>query len=136
MRLEGCIAETRLETPIRVRFRLSSSAKIVVIFQVSEVHVMRKNNRSLLLMSLIAASLLVSVFTIVQAQNSGAAAAKATKWSDPARWPNRKVPVAGDRVTIDAGKEVVLDVNTPALNGVTVNGKLSFANISNNEPTT
>ena len=39
MRLEGCIAETRLETPIRVRFRLSSSAKIVVIFQVSEVHV-------------------------------------------------------------------------------------------------
>ena len=100
MRLEGCIAETRLETPIRVRFTLSSSAKIVVIFQVSEVHVMRKNNRSLLLMSLIAASLLVSVFTIVQAQNSGAAAAKATKWSDPATWPNRKAPVAGDKVTV------------------------------------
>jgi hypothetical protein len=100
MRLEGCIAETRLETPIRVRFTLSSSAKIVVIFQVSEAHVMRKNNRSLLLMSLIAASLLVSVFTIVQAQNSGAAAAKATKWSDPATWPNRKVPVAGDKITV------------------------------------
>ena len=73
---------------------------------------MRKKNRSFLLMSLISASLLVSVFTIVQAQNAGAPAAKATKWSDPATWPNRKVPVAGDKVTIDAGKEVVLDVNT------------------------
>ena len=83
---------------------------------------MRKTNRSFLLMSLISASLLVSVFTIVQAQSP---AGKATKWSDPATWPNRKVPVAGDKVTIDAGKQVVLDVNTPALNGLTINGKLS-----------
>ena len=58
---------------------------------------MRKKNRSFLLMSLISASLLVSVFTIAQAQ--GPAAAKATNWSDPATWPNRKVPVAGDKVT-------------------------------------
>ena len=136
MRLEGCIAETRLETPIRVRFTLSSSAKIVVIFQVSEAHVMRKKNRSFLLVSLISVSLLVSVFTIVQAQSPAATAAKATKWSDPATWPNRKVPVAGDKVTIDAGKEVVLDVNTPALGGVTVNGKLSFANTADVELTT
>src|SRR6186713_1710912 len=93
---------------------------------------MRKN-RSFLLMSLISVSLLVSVFTIVQAQSP---AAKATKWSDPATWPNRKVPVAGDKVTIDAGKEVVLDVNTPALAGVTVNGKLSFANTADVELTT
>ena len=63
---------------------------------------MRKKNRSFLLMSLISASLLVNMFTIVQAQNSGATAAKATKWSDPATWPNRKVPAAGDKVTIDA----------------------------------
>ena len=61
---------------------------------------MRKKDRSLLLMSLLSTSLLVGVFTIVQAQNSGAAAAKATKWSDPATWPNRKVPVAGDKVTV------------------------------------
>src|SRR6187431_3793349 len=93
---------------------------------------MRKN-RSFLLMSLISVSLLVSVFTIVQAQSP---AAKAMKWSDPATWPNRKVPVAGDKVTIDAGKEVVLDVNTPALAGVTVNGKLSFANTADVELTT
>ncbi len=87
-------------------------------------------------MSLISASLLVSVFTILQAQNPGATAAKATKWSDPATWPNRKVPVAGDKITIDAGKEVVLDVNTPALAGVTINGKLSFANTADVELTT
>src|SRR5579871_1406909 len=87
-------------------------------------------------MALLSASLLVSMFTIVQAQNSGTAAAKATKWSDPATWPNRKVPVAGDKVTIDAGKEVVLDVNTPPLNGLTINGKLSFANNKDVELTT
>src|SRR5690348_15731674 len=75
------------EAPIR--FTLSSSAKIVVIFQVSEVHVMKKN-RSVLLMSLFSASLLVCVFTIVQAQNPGATAAKATKWSDAATWPDHK----------------------------------------------
>ena len=56
---------------------------------------MRKKNRSFLLMSLLSASLLVSVFTIVQAQSPSAPAAKATNWSDPATWPNRKVPVAG-----------------------------------------
>src|SRR5690348_8031016 len=92
---------------------------------------MRKKNRSFLLMAL-----LVSVFTIVPAQNSGATAAKATKWSDPATWPNRKAPVAGDKVTIDAGKEVVLDVNTPPLNGLTINGKLSFADDKDVELTT
>ncbi len=97
---------------------------------------MRKKNRSFLLMSLVSASLLVSVFTIVQAQSPAAPAAKATNWSDPATWPNRKVPVAGDKVTIDAGKEVVLDVNTPPLNGLTINGKLSFANNKDIELTT
>src|SRR5215467_1223474 len=117
-------------------FTLSCAARIVFIFQVSEAHVMRKKNRLFLLMSLISVSLLVSVFTIVQAQNLGATALKATKWSDAATWPNRKVPVAGDKVIIDAGREVVLDVNTPALGGVTVNGKLSFANTVDVELTT
>jgi len=97
---------------------------------------MSKKNRSFLLMSSVSASLLVSVFTIVQAQSPAATAAKATKWSDRATWPNRKVPVAGDKVTIDAGKEVVLDVNTPPLNGLTINGKLSFANNKDVELTT
>src|SRR5580700_5691016 len=94
---------------------------------------MREKNRSFLLMSLVSASLLVSVFTIVQAQSP---VAKATKWSDPATWPNRKVPVAGDKVTIDAGKEVVLDVSPMPLHGLTINGKLSFANNKDVELTT
>src|SRR5689334_11929034 len=97
---------------------------------------MRKKNRSFLLMSLISVSLLVSVFAIVHAQSPAAAAAKATKWSDADTWPNRKVPVAADKVTIDAGKDVVLDVNTPPLNGLTINGKLSFANTADVELTT
>jgi hypothetical protein len=50
---------------------------------------MRKKNRSFRLMALLSASLLVSMFTIVQAQSPAAPAAKATNWSDPATWPNR-----------------------------------------------
>ena len=97
---------------------------------------MRKKNRSFLLMSLISASLLVSVFTIAQAQSPAVPAARATNWSDPATWPNRKVPVAGDKVIIEKDKQVVLDVTPPALNGVTIDGKLSFANNKDVELTT
>src|ERR1700753_1966480 len=97
---------------------------------------MRKKNRSFLLMALISASLLVSVFTIVQAQSPAAPAAKATNWSDPATWPNRKVPVAGDKGIIEKDKQIVLDVNTPPLNGVTIDGKLSFADTKDLELTT
>ena len=46
------------------------------------------------------------------------------------------MPVAGDKVTIPAGKAVVLDVSTPALNGLTIDGKLSFANTADLELTT
>ena len=96
---------------------------------------MSKKNRSVFLVSLVPAFLLGGVFAVAQAQTAGPAATP-TNWSDPASWPNRKVPVAGDKVTIDAGKEVVLDVNTPPLGGVTVNGKLSFANTADVELTT
>lgn len=47
------------------------------------------------------------------------------KWSDPATWGG-KVPVAGDTVTIPAGKAVLLDVTPPPLRGVEVSGWLSF----------
>jgi hypothetical protein len=60
----------------------------------------------------------------------------ATKWSDRATWPNRKVPVAGEKVEIASGKEVILDVSPPALGGITINGKLSFADKSDLELTT
>src|SRR6187200_2607891 len=107
-----------------------------IIFQVSEVPVMSKRKRSFFLMSLIPASLLIGAFTFMHAQNAGAPAAKATNWSDPATWPNRKVPVAGDKVVIEQNQQVVLDVTPPALNGVTINGKLSFANNKDVELTT
>jgi cell migration-inducing and hyaluronan-binding protein len=46
------------------------------------------------------------------------------------------VPAAGDKVTIESGKDVILDVSPPALGGVTINGKLSFANTADLELTT
>ena len=46
------------------------------------------------------------------------------------------MPVAGDKVTIGRDKDVVLDVSPPALNGLTIDGKLSFANNKDLELTT
>ena len=87
-------------------------------------------------MSLVPASSLVSVFAVLQPRKSGAQSAKATNWSDPATWPNQKVPAAGDKVTIGKDKDVVLDVSPPALGGLTIDGKLSFANNADLELTT
>ena len=52
---------------------------------------------------------------------------RTVRWSDPAAWPDGKVPRAGDAVTIAPGTHVVLDVDPPALRSLTVDGKLSFA---------
>jgi hypothetical protein len=86
---------------------------------------MSKQNRAFLFALLGPALLLGSASAAVQAAQP---AAKATRWSDPASWPNKKVPAAGDKVEIPSGKDVILDVSPPALGGVTINGKLSFAN--------
>ncbi len=94
---------------------------------------MSKQYRSVLLASLVPALLLGSVSAIVQAAQQPA---KATRWSDPASWPDKKVPRAGDKVEIASGKEVILDVSPPALGGLTINGKLSFANTADLELTT
>jgi cell migration-inducing and hyaluronan-binding protein len=96
---------------------------------------MGARSRWVFLASLVPAVLLGGVFAVVQAQNAGAPA-KATKWSDPATWPNNKVPAAGDKVAIARDKNVILDVNTPALGGVTIDGKLSFADNADVELTT
>src|SRR5688572_9848215 len=50
------------------------------------------------------------------------------RWSDPAAWPEGKVPGEGDAVTIARDMEVVLDVDPPALRSLTIDGKLSFSN--------
>ena len=96
---------------------------------------MSKQHRSFLLASLLPAFLLVGVFAVVQAQE-GSPAAVAARWSDAATWPDRRVPRAGDKVTIPAGKHVVLDVTPPALGSLTIDGKLSFADNRDLELTT
>ena len=91
-------------------------------------------HRSFLLASLLPAFLLVSVFAVVQAQNAGSPAA--SRWSDAATWPDKKVPGKDAVVTIEKDMNVVLDVTPPALHGLTINGKLSFADNKDLELTT
>src|SRR5688572_18954393 len=93
----------------------------------TEVDSVSKQHRLFLLASLLPAFLLGSVFAGVQAQNAGAPAVRQTRWSDPATWPDRKVPAAGDKVIIAKGKNVLLDVSPPSLGSLTIDGKLSFA---------
>src|ERR1700739_3729676 len=91
---------------------------------------MTRRYRSYLLALLIPAFLLVSALDVV------AAADKQVLWSNPATWPDHKVPVAGALVDIPKDKHVLLDVSPPPLNGVTVHGKLSFSDKSDLELTT
>ncbi len=86
--------------------------------------------------SLVPALLLGGVFAVIGAQEGRAESVKPTNWSDPATWPDHKVPKAGDKVTIESGKEVVLDVSPPPLNGLHIEGKLSFADKKDLELTT
>ena len=58
----------------------------------------------------------------------GASAARRTvRWSDPAAWPDGRVPQAGDAVTIARDMDMTLDVSPPALRSLTVQGALRFA---------
>src|SRR5690349_22524401 len=95
---------------------------------------MSKKNRSVLLVSLVPAFLLGGVCAVAQAQTGSSATA--TNWSNPDTWPNRKVPVAGDKVTIGRDKQVILDVSPPALGGLSIDGKLTFSNNADLELTT
>src|SRR4051812_14673289 len=102
----------------------------------AEVDFVSKRHRPFLLASLLPAFLVVSAFAVVQAQEGRSPSAKPARWSDPATWPDRQVPRAGDKVTIAADKDVVLDVSPPALGGVTIDGRLSFADNKDVELTT
>src|ERR1700691_5294749 len=98
---------------------------------------MRRQHRSFLFALLVPAFFLVSAFDVVAAaQEEGSHAVKQQLWSNPATWPDQKVPGAGDKVTIESGKDVVLDVSPPPLHGLTVDGKLSFSNKADVELTT
>src|SRR5687767_15060518 len=89
---------------------------------------MTNKSRSFLRVSVVPALLLGGVCAIAQAAP--------TNWSDPATWPNRKVPIAGDKVTIGRDKDVILDVSPPALGGLSIDGKLTFSNDADLELTT
>src|ERR1041384_1152864 len=89
---------------------------------------MKKQIRPLLFASLVPALFVASGLAAVEAAQ--------TNWSDPASWPNRKVPAAGDKVTIGKDKDVVLDVSPPALAGLSIDGKLSFSDNADLELTT
>jgi cell migration-inducing and hyaluronan-binding protein len=52
---------------------------------------------------------------------------RAARWSDPAAWPDGRVPRAGDAVTIARDVDMTLDVSPPALRSLTVEGRLRFA---------
>ncbi len=97
---------------------------------------MRRRNQSFLLVSLLPAFLVVSVSAVLGAREGRAQSASATNWSDPATWPGGKVPAAGDKVSIPGGKEVILDISPPALAGLSIDGKLTFANNADLELTT
>ena len=87
---------------------------------------MRRRYR-LSLSLLIPAFFLLSGRSYLAGQEKSPSAGKEMRWSDPATWPDRKVPGKGDAVTIAKDKAVVLDVSPPALRSLTIDGKLSFA---------
>src|ERR1700729_833156 len=93
--------------------------------------------RSLLFLSLLVPAFLgLGGYAVVQGQQKGSPAAGAKRWSDAATWPDKKVPGKDAVVTIGRNMNVVLDVTPPALHGLTINGKLSFADNKDLELTT
>src|SRR4051812_36534519 len=96
---------------------------------------MRKHYFSLLSL-LFAACLLLGGRAVLKAQQASSSAVKGGRWSDAATWADKKVTAEGALVTINEGMDVVLDVSPPQLHGLTINGKLSFANNKDLELTT
>ena len=98
---------------------------------------MRMHARQHFMFTLLPAALLLTVGAEAGAQDAHAhmempasapsSAVKPSRWSDPASWPNGKVPGKGDAVTISREQNIVLDVSPPPLRSLTINGKLSFA---------
>ena len=74
------------------RIALRFAAAVLGHLRVRRVDSVSTQHRSFLLASLLPAFLLVSAFAVVQAQNAGSPAARPARWSDPATWPDRRVP--------------------------------------------
>ena len=89
---------------------------------------MGKHSRLFQLLLLISACL----FGSAQAQE----AVTSGNWSDSSTWAGGAVPQTGGRVSIGSDIDVLLDTDTPELNGLTINGKLSFSDERDLELTT
>ena len=99
---------------------------------------MRKHLQLHLCASLLPVVMMLGTASVAAAQETHAhmevsaepppASVRTMRWSDPAAWPDGKVPGAGDAVTIARDMEVVLDVTPPALRSLTVDGSLRFSN--------
>src|SRR3984957_14760279 len=95
-----------------------------------------RRHHHLFLSLLVPAFLVLGGYTVVKAQQKASTPASAKRWSDAATWPDKKVPGKDAIVTIDKEMNVILDVAPPALHGLTINGKLSFADNKDLELTT
>src|SRR5690606_9338866 len=84
---------------------------------------------SFLRLSLLVSACFAASAIAQEAVNSG-------NWSDASTWAGGAIPKAGDQVTIASGLDVVLDTNTPALGGMTINGKLRFSDAADVELST
>jgi len=93
--------------------------------------------RSLLLLSLLVPAFLgLGGYAVLQGQQKGSPATGAKRWSDAATWPDKKVPGKDALVTITKDMNVVMDVSPMPLHGLTIEGKLSFADDKDLELTT
>src|SRR5690606_18900683 len=86
---------------------------------------MQFHRRTVILAALAALSL-TSGATAQEAVSSGNRSGAST-------WSGAPVPQAGGHVTIASGQTVLLDVSPPPLNGLTINGKLSFSDAADLE---
>jgi len=101
------------------------------------INVMRMRSRLFRLSLLLPASWLLGLWAPASAHEdhsqmsmpapAGAVTAPQTRWSDPASWPDGKVPRGGDAVTIGRDRNILLDVTPPALRSLTIQGRLSFS---------
>jgi G8 domain len=89
-----------------------------------------------LFLSLLSGFLVLIGSSVVKAQQKTSSTARAKRWSDAATWPDKKVPGKDAVVIIERDMDVILDVSPPALHGLTINGKLSFADDKDLELTT
>ena len=90
----------------------------------------------LFLSFLVPAFLVLGGYAVVKAQQKTSSTASGKRWSDATTWPDKKVPGKDSLVTIEKDMDVVLDVSPAPLHGLTINGKLSFADNKDIELTT